>query len=187
MQLLTLMCTCISSGLGMISDGIVSGILHVDSSKSFIVAFFTFCLWATSMFSNRFIHVAPPPTIRLLQHQFALMWCPSTYPLRSKKACLLSKLFFFCKKTFMFHFSFELSFSKNACLMISWLLITMPYISFFAIKIEKHQTLVHRNLILFGLGHGLSRKLSRTHTHRTSTGREHHRGCAQGGTNSWEL
>ena len=57
----------------------------------------------------------------------------------------------------------------------------------FAIKIEKHQTLVHRNLILFGLGHGLSRKLSRTHTHRTSTGREHHRGCAQGGTNSWEL
>ena len=57
----------------------------------------------------------------------------------------------------MFHFSFELSFSKNACLMISWLLITMPYISFFAIKIEKHQTQVHRNLMLFGLGHGLSR------------------------------
>ena len=123
-----------------------------------IGAFFTFRLWATtSMFLNRFVHVAPPSTIRLLQHQFALMWCPSTYPLRSKKACLLSKLFFFCKKTFMFHFSFELSFSKDACLMISWLLITMPYISFFAIKIEKHQTQVRRNLMLFGLGHGLSR------------------------------
>ena len=55
--------------------------------QQIIVVFFTFHLWATSMFLNRFVLVTPPSTIRLLQHQFAPLWCTSTYPLRSKKAC----------------------------------------------------------------------------------------------------